>query len=1247
MVVRPSVILVCLVALLAFGPSCARSVARNECTDGIDNDHDGRFDVSDPGCQALLTAESPDPLIPECGDKVDNDGDGKFDLDDPGCFDNIDGDEFEIPPANCRDGIDNDGDGWTDWPNDPGCSLNIEDSEDDDCPGGPHCPLCANDKDDDGDGKADFPEDLGCDSAGDQDEFNSDPSLCGASVRVLPLAGPGTVSGSLLQTASNDLISPKCGGSGAETVYTFDLAAPRALRASTAFPETEIDTVLYVRGACREPATEIACNDDDPNQKGVSTLHVDRLAAGTHFLVVDAFRPNPSGIYKLSVEFFLGAGEVCVPGGEPCAPGFVCRKKTADAPEPTCEPPECRDAMDNDGDGLTDFPNEPGCNDREDNDELDSCPNGADCPQCGNTADDDQDGQIDLAKDPGCTHAADDFELDPCMPGVEAPELPFGLTTGTLTGTSQMNVSCPFGGFGPEDIFGLIIHRRFKQVTLSTLGSQMDTTIGVRFQNCGDAANQQCQNLSGGGETLTLHEPALGGYYVIVDSDFGTGNYQIVLQATVPRGEACDPADVNIVCEAGSFCSAETLLCEPAPCDNGNDDDGDGKIDWPQDPGCSSRNDDTEEDDCPAGANCPACANGQDDDADGVSDFKNDIGCAGAGDTDETDCASDPNPVIKLTGPVTQGSNQNQGANLSGSCGGNAGQDVVHAISFPGRLKELRVDTIGSAINTILYLRGDACDAADIACNDDDQSAPNQNSRLVVPNLDAGSYFLVVDTPFQFTQGNYRLNVLATVAAGEVCDDDQIASGIAVCESGFACRNGTCQIAACHDQVDNDGDGKIDHPDEPGCVSESDDDEADSCPGGADCPACSNQGDDDQDGQTDFPADQGCTHAADNLELNPCTADSPIQELTDAGDTGNTPAVGAPDHFDGSCNQFGNAPEVVYAYQQKRDLETLTFSTVGSSGDTVLYLRTGECSDPASEVDCVNEFGGGEEITLSSPAKDTFFVFIDGNFNNNIPYEIAVSGTLKAAAACDPASTNFVCAPGLFCGANAVCELSACNNGVDDDGDGKADANDPGCDSISDGSEEPDPAPVPACANGADDDNDGLIDFPNDLGCARASDTQEANCDGEQDSIDPVDVLGVTGTTTGASDDFAATPSCATTTAPDKVHEIFFPGALDNLTVDTFGSVFDTVLTVRMASCDGLELGCNDQAGGNQSEVVLGPQPAGLYMIIIDGFFSSQGNYVLNVQAAIKAGEACDPAQIAAGIATCPAGQSCTAGICQ
>src|SRR6185295_2544342 len=91
------------VALVA----CGSGVNKTDCNDWIDNDGDGLFDDSDPGCAFTdNVTEAPDPL--ECNDSVDNDGDGMVDLTDCGCADSSDDREMDDPSA-CNNGTDDDG----------------------------------------------------------------------------------------------------------------------------------------------------------------------------------------------------------------------------------------------------------------------------------------------------------------------------------------------------------------------------------------------------------------------------------------------------------------------------------------------------------------------------------------------------------------------------------------------------------------------------------------------------------------------------------------------------------------------------------------------------------------------------------------------------------------------------------------------------------------------------------------------------------------------------------------------------------------------------------------------------------------------------------------------------------------------------------------------------------------------------------------------------------------------------------
>jgi hypothetical protein len=88
-------------------------------------------------------------------------------------------------------------------------------------------------------------------------------------------------------------------------------------------------------------------------------------------------------------------------------------------------PPQCRDGIDNDGDGKIDFPNDPGCDSPDDNSETDGppTPGGNGPPQCSDELDNDGDGRTDFPNDPGCESPQDDNEVD----GPPAPECSDGM----------------------------------------------------------------------------------------------------------------------------------------------------------------------------------------------------------------------------------------------------------------------------------------------------------------------------------------------------------------------------------------------------------------------------------------------------------------------------------------------------------------------------------------------------------------------------------------------------------------------------------------------------------------------------------------------------------------------------------------------------------------------------------------------------------------------------------------------------
>jgi hypothetical protein len=106
---------------------------------------------------------------------------------------------------------------------------------------------------------------------------------------------------------------------------------------------------------------------------------------------------------------------------------------------------------------------------------------------------------------------------------------------------------------------------------------------------------------------------------------------------------------------------------------------------------------------------------------------------------------------------------------------------------------------------------------------------------------------------------------------------------------GFSSSNPTT-APQCADGVDNDGDGKVDYPADPGCSSATDDSES---PDPVIQPQCSDGVDNDADGKVDYPADPGCSSATDNTESPdpvPTTPTSTDQCKKDGWKTFTSPA---------------------------------------------------------------------------------------------------------------------------------------------------------------------------------------------------------------------------------------------------------------------------------------------------------------------------------------------------------------------
>lgn len=202
-------------------------------------------------------------------------------------------------------------------------------------------------------------------------------------------------------------------------------------------------------------------------------------------------------------------------------------------------PAACADGLDNDGDGQTDFPADPGCASAGDTSETEPLPPPA---ICADGLDNDGDGLTDFPADPGCASAtdADEYNAPPPPPSTSLP--------------AQITISSDWGS--------------------------------------GYCANGSVTNNTGGAvewKTSFAIEGVIGNIWNAVHSQTGD-------QVNAAG------ADWNKVLASGAQADFGFCASRPAPkpaCGDGKDNDNDGKIDFPADPGCASADDADEADPAP------------------------------------------------------------------------------------------------------------------------------------------------------------------------------------------------------------------------------------------------------------------------------------------------------------------------------------------------------------------------------------------------------------------------------------------------------------------------------------------------------------------------------------------------------------------------------------------------------------------------------------------------------------------------
>ncbi len=335
-----------------------------------------------------------------------------------------------------------------------------------------------------------------------------------------------------------------------------------------------------------------------------------------------------------------------------------------------------------------------------------------------------------------------------------------------------------------------------------------------------------------------------------------------------------------------------------------------------------------------------------------------------------------------------------------GSCGGDFSPDDLYTFTAPS--DGLYVfDTLGSALDTVVYLRDGGCFGPELECNDDASAGTPQSivshgmvaGQQVIVGVDgngSGSYVLNVDQ-VPCPDGSLGVNFPFTVAGTTL--------------NGVNKTQGSCSVVS--DAPDysysftapTDGEYTFD-------TAGSGFDTVLYVLDGASCNgaqlACSDNFSFLSTSALSVPLTAGQTVSVvvdgangaegpfmlnvDQLGGGACP-DQDLGNLTPQSESGNN--TGGDNTVAGTCGGF-TQPDTTYLFTAAAD-GLYSFDTLGSDHDTVLFVRDGGCG--GQEIACNDNFPGFTQsrVLVSLAADQTVMVGVDGgtatgNFDLNVNY---------------------------------------------------------------------------------------------------------------------------------------------------------------------------------------------------------------------------------------------------------------------
>ena len=347
----------------------------------------------------------------------------------------------------------------------------------------------------------------------------------------------------LVRYAVDGSLDPSFGGDG-RVVTSFGGEGAFASSSSAFDVAIQVDGKVVAAGHVENPTTDFALVRYDGAGNLDATFDVDGR-------VETEFGPDHNNTYRDSayaVAIQLD-GRIVAAGSSSSALALARY-----LPGGAAALPQCADGGDNDADGRTDFPADPGCESATDDSEA---PDPALLAQCADGLDNDGDALTDYPADPGCESATDESESpDPakqCADGLDNDGdalVDFGSDPGCESATDDSEAPDP--------------------AVQCADGLDNDKDGSTDYP-----ADPGCESIKDDSESP---DPA-----PLAECSDGLDNDG--------DGRTDYPADRN--CESATD-DSESRVRPAAQCSDGLDNDSDGLIDYPADPGCRSASDKSE-----------------------------------------------------------------------------------------------------------------------------------------------------------------------------------------------------------------------------------------------------------------------------------------------------------------------------------------------------------------------------------------------------------------------------------------------------------------------------------------------------------------------------------------------------------------------------------------------------------------------------------------------------------------------------